>query len=218
MILRWQSPSKKLEPSAPVLLWMLRPSAPQLSRKPRPPAPALSGKPKLSAPQPSGMLTPGGPPRLSHSTGIMPRPSNTWRNKSSKKKVRVRSTFSLPIQAALQASPAELNSALVASYHILMGHAPMSHPFTLSQGASPTKQLSVPAAPPSLVPEHSPRPKRRHPSAQTLWTTCLLAGPCPRQPWKGPQLQVVRGPTLVQGTQTELLRSTQPGHQFSEGG
>ena len=38
-------------------------------------------------------------------------------------------------QAALQASPAELRGALVASYHILMGQAPMSHPFTLSQGA-----------------------------------------------------------------------------------
>ena len=35
-------------------------------------------------------------------------------------------------QAALQASPVELRGALVASYHILMGQTPMSHPFTLS--------------------------------------------------------------------------------------
>ena len=63
-------------------------------------------------------------------------------------------------QAALHASPVELRGALVASYHILMGQAPMSHPFTLSQGASPTEQPSASAAPLALVPEHFPRPKR----------------------------------------------------------
>ena len=42
-------------------------------------------------------------------------------------------------QAALQASPTELRVILVASYQILMGQAPMSHPFTLSQWASPIK-------------------------------------------------------------------------------
>ena len=36
-------------------------------------------------------------------------------------------------QAALQASPVELRGVLVASYHLLMGQAPMPHPFTLSQ-------------------------------------------------------------------------------------
>ena len=61
-------------------------------------------------------------------------------------------------QAVLQASPVELRGTLVASYHILMGQAPTSHPFTLSQGASSIEQLSAPAAP-SPVPEHSPRPK-----------------------------------------------------------
>ena len=53
---------------------------------------------------------------------------------------------------------------LVASYHILMGQALLSHPFTLSQGASPVQQPSTPAAPPAPVPEQSPRPKRWHPS------------------------------------------------------
>ena len=62
-------------------------------------------------------------------------------------------------QAALQASPAELRGALVTSYHILMGQAPTSQPFTLSQGASPIEQSSAPPAPSSLVPEHSPKPK-----------------------------------------------------------
>ena len=38
------------------------------------------------------------PPRLSESTGDMPRPSSTWRSKSSKKKVRVRLTFSLLVK------------------------------------------------------------------------------------------------------------------------
>ena len=40
----------------------------------------------------------------------------------------------------------------------------MSHPFTLWQEAFPIEQLSAPAAPSSPVPEHSPRPKRQHPS------------------------------------------------------
>ena len=154
---RQKSPLRKLEPSVPMLPWMLRPSAPQLSRKPRPPTPALSGKPKLPALWPSGLLRPRGTPRLSHSTGDMLRPSSTWRNKSSQKKVRVRLTHS---QATLHTSPVELRGALVVSYHILMGQAPTSHPFTLSQGASLTKQPSASAAPPVLVPEHSPRPKR----------------------------------------------------------
>ena len=35
-----------------------------------------------------------GPPRLSHLTGDKLRPSNTWRSKSSKRKARVRLTFS----------------------------------------------------------------------------------------------------------------------------
>ena len=69
-------------------------------------------------------------------------------------------------QAALQASHVELRGTLVASYHILMGQAPLSHPFTLSQGASPIEQLSAPAAPSSPVPEHSPRPSGQHASWQ----------------------------------------------------
>ena len=45
-----------------------------------------------------------------------------------------------------------------------MGEAPTPHPFTLSQGASPIKQLSAPVATSSPAPEHSPRPKQLHPS------------------------------------------------------
>ena len=43
-------------------------------------------------------------------------------------------------QAALHTSQGELKGMLVASYHILLGQAPTSHPFTLSQGASPAEQ------------------------------------------------------------------------------
>ena len=39
----------------------------------------------------------------------------------------------------------------------------MSHPFTLSQGASPIEQPSAPVAPSSPAPEHSPRPKQLAP-------------------------------------------------------
>ena len=38
-------------------------------------------------------------------------------------------------QVALNTSPGELRGTLVASYHILMGQAPTSHPFSLSQRA-----------------------------------------------------------------------------------
>ena len=63
-------------------------------------------------------------------------------------------------QATLQANPVELCGVLVASYHILMGQALMSHPFNLSQGASSSsEQVSAPMASSPPVPEHSPRPK-----------------------------------------------------------
>ena len=83
-------------------------------------------------------------------------------------------------QAALNTSPTELRGTLVASYHILMGQALMSYPFTLSQGASPVEQPSNPAAPPLPMPECSPGPKSDTPP-QTLWTACLLVELHPRQ-------------------------------------
>ena len=82
------------------------------------------------------MLRSGGPLRLSHSKGNMAKPSETWKNKG----------------------------MLVASYHILVGQAPMSHPFTLSQRTFPVEQQSAPVAPPAPVSKQSPRPKRWHPS------------------------------------------------------
>ena len=67
--------------------------------------------------------------------------------------------FLFACQAAIQASPVELHSMLVASYHILMGQAPMSHPFNLSQGASSTEQVSASVVPSPPAPGCSPRPK-----------------------------------------------------------
>ena len=103
------SPSKKPEPSASMLSWMLRPCALQLSReqrspkskpskKPRPPVSAPSRRPKLLAPWPSGMLRPEGPLRSSHATGNMAKTSKTWRNKSSERKAEAKLTSSLPIR------------------------------------------------------------------------------------------------------------------------
>ena len=67
-------------------------------------------------------------------------------------------------QAALQGSPLELHSKLVASYHILLGHVPTSHPFSLSQEAPPSEQVSAPRAPSPPAPECSARPKWWHTS------------------------------------------------------
>ena len=51
---------------------------------------------------------------------------------------------------------------LVASYHILLGHAPMSHLFSISQGAPPFPSGSTPRTSFPPMPKHSPRPKQWH--------------------------------------------------------
>ena len=97
-------------------------------------------------------------------------------------------------QAALHASPVGLKCMLVASYHILMGQAPTSHPFTLSQGASPAEQPSASAAAPVPAPEQSPRPKKWHPSPDPVdsmplsGTTCKTTseGPPSSKWWEVP--------------------------------
>ena len=114
-------------------------------------------------------------------------------------------------QAALHTSPVELRGALVASYHILMGQAPISHPFTLSQGPSPMSNHLLQQLLLHLHLSTLPGPKG-HTLPQTLWMACLLVGLHPRQLWKDPLAPTARGPTLVQGTQAEPLRSIQLGH------
>ena len=56
----------------------------------------------------------------------------------------------------------------MASYHILLGQTPPSHPFVLLQRASPVEEQPASAAPPTPVPKQSPRPKRRHPSSDPV--------------------------------------------------
>ena len=143
------------------------------------PWPAPSGRLKLLALWPSGMLRPGGPLRPSHSTGNMAKPSETWRNKSSKRKAEA-------CQAALHASPAELKGMLVASYHILVGvgtDVPPIHPYhkgTPQQSNSPPQQILLCQCPSSpLGPKGGILP-------QTLWIACLWVGVHPKQPWKSP--------------------------------
>ena len=75
--------------------------------------------------------------------------------------------------ATLYASPAELKGMLIASYHILLGQTPMSHPFALSRRTSPVEEQSTPTAPPTPVPKQSSRPKRWHPSPDPVESTPL---------------------------------------------
>ena len=68
----------------------------------------------------------------------------------------------------------------------------MSHPFTLSQRASPVEKQSAPAAPPMPVPKQSPRPKRQHPSPDPVESMLLgrttskttLEGPPSSKQWE----------------------------------
>ena len=97
MIPKQQNPSKKPRLSALILPRKQRPSASQPSRKPKPPAPTPSRKPKLFAPWLSGTWRPGELPRLTHFTDHMLSPSSAWKNKLSRRRVRVSLTSSLPV-------------------------------------------------------------------------------------------------------------------------
>ena len=59
------------------------------------------------------------------------------------------------------------------------------------------------AAPPTPVPKQSPRPKRQHPSSDPVES--MPKGQKHSEGYSGrtPQLQEVRGPSLVQNTQTK---------------
>ena len=58
-------------------------------------------------------------------------------------------------QSALWASPPEFCSALVASYHILLGHASMSHLFSIPHGAPTFPPGPSPGTSSPPMPEHS---------------------------------------------------------------
>ena len=71
-------------------------------------------------------------------------------------------------QATLRTSPPKSHGVLVASYYVLLGHASMSHLFSISQGASPSQQGSAPCASSPPAPESSPRPKWQHHSPDLM--------------------------------------------------
>ena len=73
--------------------------------------------------------------------------------------------FVSAFQATLKACPPESCGVLIAPYHLLLGHMPMSNLFTIPPGASPSQQGSVPGVPsPSAptAPGPLPRPKWQH--------------------------------------------------------
>ena len=67
--------------------------------------------------------------------------------------------FHSACQAALRASPPEFHGTLLASYHILLGHAPMAHFFSIPQGAPPFPPGPAPGTSSPPMSGHSPRPK-----------------------------------------------------------
>ena len=94
-------------------------------------------------------------------------------------------------QATLQASPPKFHGALVASYHILLGHAPASHLFSISPGASPSQQGSAPGTSSPPMPEHSPRPRQWHHSPSLL-DALPLSGTMSKATPEGPNPQTSR--------------------------
>ena len=88
-------------------------------------------------------------------------------------------------QTALQVSPPEFCSTLIASYHVLLGHAPMSHLFSIPQGAQPFPPGSAPGLLPLPCPNIHLGPTVGV-TLQTQWMPLLSAGPHPRQLWRGP--------------------------------
>ena len=109
---------------------------------------------------------------------------------------RCQSDFLSACQAALHASPAELKGMLVASYQILLGQAPMSHPFTLLQRTSQEEEQPAPTAPPTPVPKQSPRPKKVASFPRSCGQHASGQNHIQDSPGRALQLQKVRGPTL----------------------
>ena len=124
---------------------------------------------------------------------------------------RSQANFLSACQATLYTSPAEIKGILVASYHILLGQAPTSHPFALLQRTSPMEEQSAPAAPPMPVCKQSSRPKRQHPSHKSCGEHTAGQNHIQDNVRRASQFQAVGDPTLEQGTQAELCGGIQPG-------
>ena len=87
-----------------------------------------------------------------------------WEMQAILEENRSQADFLSTCQATLYTSPGELKSTLVASYPLLLGQTPPSHPFILLQRASPVEEQPALATSPTPVPMQSARPKRQHPS------------------------------------------------------
>ena len=101
-------------------------------------------------------------------------------------KSRSQADFLSACQATLYTSPVELKSTLVASYHILVGQTSPSHPFILSQRASPVEEQPASAAPPQHQCPSSLLGPKDDTLPQILWRACLWAEPHGRLLWKNP--------------------------------
>ena len=160
-----------------------------LSRKPKSPVTKLLGKAKATcarciweakifALQLSGMQRPMEPPRLAQFRNHMPSLSLHLEGQAIEEESRSQLDFLSACQTALQASPAELCSVLVASYQVLMGQLLMSLPLNPSQGASSSELSPTPMAPSLPALEPSPKVKWQCLSPDPV-DVFLLAGPHP---------------------------------------
>ena len=108
-------------------------------------------------------------------------------------------------QTTLWTSPPEFCSMLVASYHILLGHAPTSHLFSIPQGAPPFPLgpalglLPLPCWSIHLGPSNGI-------TLQIWWILHLSVGPHPRQLLRGPYLKAARDNALVKATNKKPSR------------
>ena len=101
---------------------------------------------------------------------------------------RSQADFLSTCQATIHASPVELKGMLVASYHLLMGQAPMSLPFTLLQRGLPNGATICPsssshasawAVPQAQKATSFPRPVDRMPLGGTTSKTTSEGPPAP---------------------------------------
>ena len=109
--------------------------------------------------------------------------------------VRGQANFLSACQATIYASPVALKSALVTSYHILLGQTPPSSPFILLPRASPVEEQLALAGPSTSVPKQSPWPKRWCPSPDLVESKPFGRTTSKATPG-GPLLQAARNPTL----------------------
>ena len=81
---------------------------------------------------------------------------------------RSHNDFLSACQITLYSSPPSFESALVASYHILLGQASLLPPLISPQRTSPMEEQPTTAVSPTPAPKQSSRPKRQQPSPDPM--------------------------------------------------